>query len=405
MTTKLTVLFDLDDTLLGNDMDIFMPGYLSILSASLPDIPINTLTSELMTGIKKMMKKTNFLDTLEDVFNNHFYPAIGATMEDLQAPLDHLYQDRFPTLQTLTTSRPEARMLISEIQNRGYPMVVATNPVFPRVAQLQRLCWAGFPNADTIFQDISSFEFYHFSKPHPEYFAEILLRNNLWAYPVVMIGNDLVNDILPAEQLGITTFWINEAGIKNDAQSVLSSAGTLSDILPWLEQITERIKPLSWNQTLSQIITNLNTTPAVFDSLVMNKTPIINQNQSAKWNLCNIIQHLVDGDKQVNIPRIRQFYQEKTPYITSMDLDKLSNTNQCPDDVQQILSQFFFTRFELISLIKNAPDEVLQKKGIHTIFGPTSFIDIVDFIAIHDRNHIKQAIDLRNAPAELSEII
>lgn len=394
MTSLIAVLIDLDDTLLGNQMETFMPGYLKALSSAVPGIPANTLVHELMTGTGKMLKKTGFKDTLADTFNNHFYPALGVQKEDLLFSIDSFYQKTFPTLQALTHPKPESRTFVTALHDLGFPMVVATNPLFPKAAQYHRLSWAGFPDADDLFLDITSFENYHFCKPHPEYYAEILLRNGLFNLPVVMIGNSLEDDILPAEQLGITTYWINESGQKHADQSELSDAGTLSDALEWIKRLEGKITPLQWNRDGSQQVINLKVTPAFFDGLLLGKSHISTSNNDSSCGLCDILQHLVDGDKQINIPRVKQFYTEIKPLITSMDPETLSPAQTKQEDFQQILSQFYFTRSELLSLIHNAPDEVRNRQGIHAIFGPTSFLDIVDFIAIHDRNHIQQALEL-----------
>jgi hypothetical protein len=106
---------------------------------------------------------------------------------------------------------------------------------------------------------------------------------------------------------------------------------------------------------------------------------------------------MVDGDKQLNIARITKFFHETKPFLISMELDELTNAHQQSNEsYQDLLSQFFAVRSELLSLIDSASTQIKNKQAIHTIFGPTSFSEIVEFIAIHDRKHIQQSSKLLN---------
>ncbi len=78
----LTLLFDLDDTLLINDFDRFLPVYLKALGEHLnhsvaPEIMIPSLLS----ATQVMQKNTNPTLTLEEAFDQAFYPAIGTTQK------------------------------------------------------------------------------------------------------------------------------------------------------------------------------------------------------------------------------------------------------------------------------------------------------------------------------------
>ena len=51
-------------------------------------------------------------------------------------------------------------------------MVAATNPLFPKVATMNRLRWAGFDPED--FALFTTYEHYHYCKPNPAYYTEVL---------------------------------------------------------------------------------------------------------------------------------------------------------------------------------------------------------------------------------------
>jgi FMN phosphatase YigB (HAD superfamily) len=396
MTEKIAVLIDLDDTLLGNQMEIFLPGYLSALANSLPGIQTDLLVKELMAGTRKMLKKNSSEETLAEVFNDHFFSAINTPRLDLQKSIDAFYQDSFPNLKHLTTTKPESVDIVNAIHQMDHEIIIATNPLFPRAAQIHRLDWAGFPNFAGLFKDITSFEYYHFCKPHPEYYAEIIFKNGLFDMPAVMIGNSLEDDILPAEKMGFSTYWVNDHGEKHPSQGTFSGAGRFTNAIYWLQSISDKIPPLLWNNNLEQTIVNLHVTPSIFDGFSRtNNSETLNRSHSGQWSVRDILQHLVDGDKRLNLPRIRQFYNETKPLITGMDLNDLNLPQQeMIEDYQQLLLQFLSTRTELLSQISSATIEITNKIGMHAIFGPTYFSEIIDFIAIHDREHIKQSLSV-----------
>jgi FMN phosphatase YigB (HAD superfamily) len=397
MKNKIAVLIDLDDTLLGNDMDHFLPGYLHALSKSIPDVPEKLMIKELMAGTKKMVGKTTSENTLAEVFNSHFYPGIGINKDELENQITQFYQQDFPKLQNLTTTNLESISVVDKIQEAGHPMVIATNPLFPSAAQFHRLAWAGFPTPDGLFKDVTSFENYHFCKPNPEYYAEILFKHGFINMPAVMIGNSFSDDILPAEKLGLSTYWITDQGNKHHSQGILSAAGPLSGVPAWLNDIEEKIAPIEWCRTLDQSITTLRVTPAIFDGFGIHYTPaILTHNPTADdWSINEILQHLLDADTHLNVARVRKFFNELKPFIASMDLDALTNNHSEPiKEYQLVLSQFFSIRTELINLITSATPEITSKQAVHTIFGPTTFGEIIEFIAIHDRNHIQQSLNV-----------
>ena len=57
--------------------------------------------------------------------------------------------------------------------------MVATNPIFPRKAILHRLSWAGLAPEQVPFALITDYERFHFAKPNPAFFAEILAQLGL----------------------------------------------------------------------------------------------------------------------------------------------------------------------------------------------------------------------------------
>ena len=142
----LSLLLDLDDTLITNRANSFVLAYVRALGKHLmsrfnPD----HLVKKLMIATQMVIENDRPDRTLEEVFDQAFYPSLSVSRSDLQEAIDIFYAQVFPTLQSLTAPRPEAVRLVETAFNRGYQVAVATNPLFPRTAVYQRLGWAGLP--------------------------------------------------------------------------------------------------------------------------------------------------------------------------------------------------------------------------------------------------------------------
>jgi FMN phosphatase YigB (HAD superfamily) len=229
------LLCDLDGTLLSNNMAAFQPPYLKALGTYLSyKIPPDKLVAELLTGTRMMLENENPLMTLESAFDQHFYPSLGFEKLEISDLLLAFYQREFPSLGNITRQLPEAIEFVTSRLSSGDRFVVATNPLFPRAATFARLVWAGLPVDRTKFELVTTYEFMHFSKPHATYYAEILAYLGYPDEPVLMIGNDLNDDILPAQKLGIPGFWLTLSDPIQGNNGVYHPSGTYQSLTEFL---------------------------------------------------------------------------------------------------------------------------------------------------------------------------
>ena len=391
---KLTVLLDLDDTLLSNNMETFVPHYLKKLSQHINTVSPENLGRHIMTGTQMMIDKQSPAQTLEQVFEEYFYPAIGTSKESIRGKVDHFYENVFPTLQRYTQPRPEAVRMVQGLFEMGHRVAIATNPVFPRAATYHRLRWANLAPEDNPFGLISTYENFHYTKPNPAYYAEILGHLGWPEGPAVMIGNDWEGDIRTASRFGLPVFWVTETpgALPEEAHSA-SSQGKLADVIPWLETITTDTFELDCSQP-ETLLAILRSTPAALETIVLaqpeHQWP--HSPSEDEWSLNEIICHLRDVDQDVNLVRFRQIITEENPFIASIDSDSW-NSERCynKQDGYSALNEWFQSRTLLINVIENMPPSVWEKTVRHTIFGPTTAAEMVSFIATHDQNHIRQA--------------
>jgi HAD superfamily hydrolase (TIGR01549 family) len=191
-------------------MDEFLPAYFRALTQKVahlvaPDEFLNLIVQ----STQRAIANTEPTRTNQDVFMDNFVPAVGQDLaEQLMPMFDDFYANDFPALEKFTERRPEAREVVQQAFDQGFDVAIATNPLFPRQAILHRLAWAGV--ADFPYTLITSYENMHFTKPHPEYYHEIAERIDHDSTTCLMAGDDIENDILPAAQAGMRTFWLTD---------------------------------------------------------------------------------------------------------------------------------------------------------------------------------------------------
>ena len=113
--------------------------------------------------------------------------------------------------------------------------MIATNPMFPKLAIDKRIEWAGIDRNDFIY--VSSFEDNHFCKPQIEFYREILTDIRRTPEECIMVGNDMAEDMISG-QLGITTYCItNHLLNKYQLPDTSDHSGTYADFLKFVNQL------------------------------------------------------------------------------------------------------------------------------------------------------------------------
>ncbi|MFN2188876.1 MAG: HAD family hydrolase [Candidatus Promineifilaceae bacterium] len=206
------ILFDLDDTLLCNDMSGFVSSYVPLIAQFVqPHIDSAFFIDELMLGSQAMVENQDRNLTNAEVFWNLFYARTGLEEVLFMPVIEEFYDSEFSKLQGLTRPVPGAPEIVRYCMDEGYLVVVATNPLFPLSAIKQRLSWAGIPMSEFDYDLVTSYENMHASKPWPDYYEEILRTIGVDPEEAVMIGDDWSNDIEGASAAGLYTYWIDSS--------------------------------------------------------------------------------------------------------------------------------------------------------------------------------------------------
>ncbi len=224
------LLLDLDDTLLVNDMDTFLPEYLALLARHAQSlIDPERFTAALLGSTRAMMQSTDGQSSNAEVFWQTFLEMTGLAREPIEAHFHRFYLGEYESLSSRTRPVPGAPTLIDAALARGLQVIIATNPVFPRAAIDARLRWAGV-NRDVPLALITTYEVMHWTKPHDAYFAEIGARVGCAPERMLMVGNDPQADIAGARAAGLHTHLVTSAS-KVDPRE---TQAVLEPILDWL---------------------------------------------------------------------------------------------------------------------------------------------------------------------------
>lgn len=236
MTNIKTVLFDLDGTLLPMDRDAFEKAYVSSFAQfSAPFIDPKLLVHALMSSTDVMINNTK----KDQVNEARFYESFSKHMDQetfnkLLDVMDDYYNVDFDVVKNVTSKSQEMIDSVQYLKDQGVNVILATNPLFPKIATDKRILWAGFKPSD--FSDVTRFEENHFCKPQLEYYQEVLEDNGLLAHECLMVGNDVQEDLI-AKELGMKTALLTDDLIHRTEDKI--EADWIGTRVEFLEKIKE----------------------------------------------------------------------------------------------------------------------------------------------------------------------
>ena len=210
-----TVLFDLDGTLLPMDQETFAKEYFGRISAKLAPqgYEPRKLVETIWRGTGAMVEN-NGSKTNEEVFWEVATTAYGDRIIKDKHLFDEFYEEEFGKIKTVCGHHPAAAEIVHGLKEKGYRVVLATNPIFPARATQWRIQWAGLQPED--FELYTTYENSSYCKPNLDYYRQILDKLHLVPEECMMVGNDAGEDMI-AKQLGMQVFLltdclINKAG-------------------------------------------------------------------------------------------------------------------------------------------------------------------------------------------------
>lgn len=381
-----TLLIDLDDTLLDNNMRRFLPAYLKKLGEHFSNhASPDHIASQVMAGSLAMIQNMDPARTLHEIFAEYFYPILGASEEELRPNIEQFYSEVFPTLRSYTGQRESANQLVTAALEAGMEVVIATNPLFPLTAIEQRLAWAGVAVEAYDYALVSSYETFHFAKPHTAYYAEVLGRLGTPPHDAAMIGNDVSDDLIPAQTMGMAVFHISPSPTD-------FPGGDLQDAISWLKIAHTQSRPEAVDKP-EVLLSRLRGHMAALLSLTNGlESPIWPRRpRNGEWAPNEIVCHLRDVENEVNLPRIRSILSQHEPYLSAFDTDQWAEERDylCQSGLEA-LNDFTESRIQAIDELAALNAELWSRPARHSLFGPTSLAEVIRITTDHDLLHLAQ---------------
>jgi len=228
-----TILFDLDGTLLSIDMNDFENIYYSSLSESFKEIlPKKDFMGLLYNSVTAMVKNTEHR-TNEEVFMEAMRSQVKDELDTYTALFSQYYETGFKVLRNAVKDTKEMQLATELLKKKGYDLVIATNPLFPKTAIDQRIEWSGVDRSH--FSYVSYFEINHYCKPNIEYYSEILDSIGKTPEQCMMVGNDALEDLIAGE-LGVSTYLITDHLLnRKNIEIMADHMGSYRDFLSFAE--------------------------------------------------------------------------------------------------------------------------------------------------------------------------
>jgi hypothetical protein len=168
--------------------------------------------------------------------------------------------------------------------------------------------------------------------------------------------------------------------------------GSLEDAITWLEEVPKHSHVQSADRhqvLLARYRGNL----AALLSMTKNlKDPIwTDRKERDEWAPVEIVCHLRDVETEVNLPRVRLILSILDPHLSSFDTDVWAEErNYICQSGPNALSAFIEERQETISILEEIDAEAWSRPARHSLFGPTTLIEVMNIAAEHDLLHLAQ---------------
>jgi FMN phosphatase YigB (HAD superfamily) len=391
------VLFDLDDTLLRTHTQQFVERYMAALADTLvnwfPALTEAQIDQALARAGRVTVTNLDPTRTNLQVFAEALAAILDLPVDELAKPFDDFHHTAYLELGRDATVDPAAQTLLDRLFDMGVAVVIATNPLFPVGSIMQRLTWAGLDSPRVPYALVTHMNNMHFTKPNPHYYEEILARVGVEADEAIMVGDNLANDIAPAARAGLNTFWIDQ-GTHTDAtvDVVPDRSGTLADF----DQLVAsgglaRLEPRP--RTAEQVVPRMLGDVGALFGLVAEINPAYwtMRPDPNEWSPLETVCHLRDSERNVQRPRLQRIAGEDNPFISQPQTPPGPGERDLTgEDGYQALRAFWDERCETLTFLQQLRPEDWNRPARHSIFGPTTLLEMAHFTTRHDHLHTNQ---------------
>jgi len=213
------VLLDLDNTLILFDELKYYTAYFEKLNHYFADeFDPDDLRERVINGTMALRHNRGLKNNLQhflDVFAHEREADIPRLWERFKA----FYQEAYDHIAVTVDVPKGLHPVIAQLRQTGLKLVIASNPIFPVIAQEKRMRWGGLDPA--WFDLFTHIENMCFVKPTVDYFKQTCDLIGEAPTACLMVGNDPVND-MSAAQAGLKTYRTTDAEVIDYAALTLT---------------------------------------------------------------------------------------------------------------------------------------------------------------------------------------
>ena len=373
------VLLDLDNTLLHNPDGPFAVAFRQLFDDHFhAELGIEQASDGLRAGIRSISDRREDFSTNAHTIVKCLSQRYSLQESKISLALADFYSRPYKTLEALTEPVAAAPSLISSLLNQDILVAIATNPLYPESAILDRLEWAGLSARIGDFAFITHSENTHSAKPNPAYYAEVVARVGVEPDETLMIGDSAINDIQPATAIGIHSWHV----------------ACLAEV----DTIAERVKSAGWQDNFLQPELDPG---AIFPQYLGNIAALhglladVKTNQwlqrpdPNEWSIVQILCHLWKAETDVHQNRLRAILDQDNPFLASL-APPGPDIAPCHNEGFAILARFWRARLTTMEILGSLQPSDWDRPARHSIFGLTNLLEMAYFTAQHDRLHITQ---------------
>jgi FMN phosphatase YigB (HAD superfamily) len=210
------LLVDLDGTLLGNHGFHLSFDFIGRSLKALTQYGSLKNNMGALYGMYREVGKPSKDETNDRRMIAIFAERMGMGLDEARKVLREGLFSIFPMLERHFYPIPGSKEFL-EWARTQYPLTLATNPIWPPEIIEMRVKWAGID--PSIFGFITHVRMMKATKPHPEYYQEILDLQGLNAADCMLIGDNVRMD-LPATRVGIRVFILKSPQAKQKTPDI-----------------------------------------------------------------------------------------------------------------------------------------------------------------------------------------
>ena len=234
------VLFDLDGTLLPMEESEFIQQYGELLGIKMSKLGLDG--NKLGKLIWKSMDLMNLSDgskSNDEIFDQTFITFYGDEAKKYKDILLDYYANEFSGTKNICKDNPLAKLIVSFVKENNLLCILATNPVYPKIATINRMNFIGLNESD--FDMVTYHENSRYTKSNPNYYKDLLTKFNLKPEEVILFGNNTYEDGESSLECNIKTFLIDGYIIFDKKAKHNFDIIKMEDVIPTIKNYIENI--------------------------------------------------------------------------------------------------------------------------------------------------------------------